>query len=142
MKRTWQTGSKVPLALAVVLAVLAPATAQAYREKILHGFGNIGDGAFPQGNVIMDAMGNLYGTAQNGGGSGCGGGGCGIVFKISPKRKETVLHAFGNDAGDGYSPLAGATLDNSGNLLGVTTKGGAGDYRRCDCGAVYQISTH
>jgi hypothetical protein len=32
----------------------------------------------------MDGAGNLYGTAFEGGGGGCGGNGCGVVFKVTP----------------------------------------------------------
>jgi len=115
--------------------------AKGWKAKTLYTF-NGADGDEPFDAPSTDAAGNLYGTTIGGG--GCGGD-CGLVYKLSPRArgewKETVLHAFGNEQGDGYSPLAGVTLDISGNLLGVTTKGGAGDYRRCDCGSVYQIST-
>jgi uncharacterized repeat protein (TIGR03803 family) len=116
--------------------------AKGWKPKTLYTFHGA-DGDEPFDAPTFDAAGNLYGTTMSGG--GCGGD-CGLVYELSPAAhgawKETVLHAFGNDAGDGYSPLAGVPLDNSGNLLGVTTKGGGGDYRRCDCGAVYQITTH
>ena len=41
------------------------------------------DGAGPESNVIIDSHGNLYGTAA-GGGSGCHGDGCGVVWEITP----------------------------------------------------------
>jgi uncharacterized repeat protein (TIGR03803 family) len=44
----------------------------------LHDF-VITDGARPQGNVILDAQGNVYGTALGGGASGDG-----VVFEITP----------------------------------------------------------
>jgi len=48
----------------------------------LHDFG--GDGYFPNGNLAVDASGNIYGTTYSGGNYGCGGDGCGVVFEITP----------------------------------------------------------
>ncbi len=44
------------------------------------------DGYSPQGTLLMDSRGNLYGTAQLGGSNSgaCAGGFCGVIFKISP----------------------------------------------------------
>jgi hypothetical protein len=43
------------------------------------------DGAYPYGNLIFDAAGNLYGTAASGGNlNDCYGFGCGVVFEITP----------------------------------------------------------
>jgi uncharacterized repeat protein (TIGR03803 family) len=44
------------------------------------------DGAWPWGPMIRDGKGNLYGTAIAGGyeGGNCSGGGCGVVFEITP----------------------------------------------------------
>ena len=41
------------------------------------------DGISPYGGVIVDANGNVYGTASAGG-TGCDGYGCGLVFEITP----------------------------------------------------------
>jgi uncharacterized repeat protein (TIGR03803 family) len=41
------------------------------------------DGAAPYSNLVMDASGNLYGTASAGGNSSCAGG-CGVIFKFTP----------------------------------------------------------
>ena len=40
------------------------------------------DGASPEATLILDAAGNLYSTTY-GGGSGCSGYGCGIVFELT-----------------------------------------------------------
>src|SRR5215472_5080228 len=43
------------------------------------------DGASPQGRVAIAADGTLYGTTSAGGGPmGCGGPGCGTVFRLRP----------------------------------------------------------
>jgi uncharacterized repeat protein (TIGR03803 family) len=52
---------------------------------VLHSFTGRADGAEPYGALIQDASGNLYGTTSNGGNlTACGGGGCGVVFKLTP----------------------------------------------------------
>ena len=53
-----------------------------------------GDGATPTSGVIRDKQGNLYGTTLLGGSAGGG-----IVYKLDPAGRETVLHNFtgGND---------------------------------------------
>jgi hypothetical protein len=48
---------------------------------LLHSF-SFSDGTFPVGPLIADSSGNLYGTTFEGG-MGCGGLGCGVVFKLS-----------------------------------------------------------
>lgn len=51
----------------------------------LHDFTSGSDGADPYGNLILDANGNLYGTAASGGTGSCFYGlGCGVVFEITP----------------------------------------------------------
>ena len=68
-----------------------------------------------------------YGTTYGGGDlTSCGGGGCGVVFKVDPAGKETVLYAFtgGVDQADpDFGPLV---RDKAGNLYGTTSSNGAG----------------
>lgn len=82
-----------------------------------HGRG-LKDGANPNGGVIVDSGGNLYGTTVNGGAFGKG-----AVFKLAPNGAETVLRSFSGR--DGANPLAGLIADAEGNLYGATTEGGA-----------------
>jgi uncharacterized repeat protein (TIGR03803 family) len=49
---------------------------------VLTNFGKGNRGRAPQGGVILDKAGNLYGTTSEGGSPGCGD--CGTVFKITP----------------------------------------------------------
>lgn len=49
----------------------------------LHDFTGGSDGAMPEGRLIFDSNGNLYGTASQGG-TGCSSLGCGVVFEITP----------------------------------------------------------
>lgn len=54
----------------------------------LYDFTGGDDGRFPISNVVIDAQGNLYGTASYGGSGPCTnqyyGNGCGVVWKITP----------------------------------------------------------
>jgi uncharacterized repeat protein (TIGR03803 family) len=92
-------------------------------ETVLHSFVGGGDGALPTASLITDKAENLYGTTQLGGGSGCGGNGCGTVFKLAPDGTETLLHSF-KGASDGANPVAGL-IPIKGNLYGTAATGGA-----------------
>jgi hypothetical protein len=77
----------------------------AWKETILYSFPTAKQGYFPNGNLVFDGAGNLYGATTYGGGKGttCDafyGGNCGTVFKLSPPKTkggnwtEKVLHSF------------------------------------------------
>ena len=100
------------------------AAAQARTLTVLHAFEGGTDGETPTSGVIRDTAGNLYGTTQNGGGSGCSNYGCGVAYKIDSAGVETVLHSFTGGA-DGGS-LWGLIRDGAGNLYGNAQAGGAG----------------
>jgi uncharacterized repeat protein (TIGR03803 family) len=70
--------------------------------------------------LILDAAGNLYGTAFQGGLFGDGG----AVFELDAAGKETILHSFNPASGDGGIPYAGLLRDAAGNLYGTTSTGG------------------
>jgi uncharacterized repeat protein (TIGR03803 family) len=117
------------------------------KETVLYtfcpgGFGHCTDGYYPLAGVIMDAKGNLYGTAAFGGNlSDCSGGGCGVVFKLSSKGEETVLYSFTAGTDGGY-PYEGLIFDAKGNLYGTTAQGG--DLSDCSgrgCGVVFKLSS-
>jgi uncharacterized repeat protein (TIGR03803 family) len=72
------------LSLAIVAFVSTAAiSTQAQTFTVLHTFKGSPDGGFPNGGVILDSKGNLYGTTSEGGTGACDGG-CGTVFKLSP----------------------------------------------------------
>jgi uncharacterized repeat protein (TIGR03803 family) len=54
------------------------------RLIILHSFNYSPDGAHPIAGLILDKVGNLYGTTSSGGDLSCGFSGCGTVFKLTP----------------------------------------------------------
>jgi uncharacterized repeat protein (TIGR03803 family) len=81
------------------------------------------DGAVPNGGLVRDSAGNLYGVTNAGGNlSVCNGYGCGVVFELTPSGTETVLYAF-NDA-NGSGPSGSLILDPTGYLYGVAEYGG------------------
>jgi uncharacterized repeat protein (TIGR03803 family) len=103
---------------------LTPNAGGGWTEEGVHSFGNGKDGAFPNGSLIFDAVGNLYGTTYYGGASG----GYGIVFELKPQTDgswtEEVLHNFDGNAKDGYGPYSSLIFDAAGNLYGTTEQGG------------------
>jgi uncharacterized repeat protein (TIGR03803 family) len=116
------------------------------KEKVLYAFAGGSDGAYPDAGVVADKKGNLYGTtADGGGGTQCivQFGGCGTVFRVNPRGRETVLYAFSGGS-DGANPLAGLVIDRAGNLFGTTAYGG--NLAACNqgaspgCGAVFEIA--
>jgi len=98
------------------------------KETVMYSFcaqTDCADGQEPYAGVVFDQKGNLYGTTVDGGSSDCIPTGCGVVFKLTPKGKEIVLHTFcaqGNCA-DGAGPLAGLVFDQKGNLYGTAGGG-------------------
>jgi uncharacterized repeat protein (TIGR03803 family) len=113
-----------------VVFELSPDGTGDWAEKVLYDFkGAPGeDGATPHATLVFDSAGNLYGTTVSGGlFSNCGGG-CGIVFKLTPTSQgqwtETVVHRFTGGT-DGATPYAGVILDAAGNVYGATDGGGS-----------------
>ena len=111
---------------------LSPNGSGGWNETLLYSFTGGTDGAFPSDTVILDSVGNLYGTA--------GGGitGWGVVFELSPVEEgwtETVLYLFGSTPGDGLQPASGVMMDATGNLYGATAFGGSVNY-----GTIYEMS--
>lgn len=108
--------------LPLFLLLSTVAGAQTYTETILHSFGSsTSDGTYPEGGMVMDSAGNLYGTTTYGGGTSCA---CGTAFKLSPNGTETILHIFTGKP-DGALPLASLAIDKDGNLYGTTQVGGS-----------------
>ena len=89
---------------------------------VLHKFagGKQGNGAE---GLARDAAGNLYGVTIAGGDRDCpNGSGCGILYKLTPQGKFTVLHAFSGGDPDGGLPYGSPILDPEGNLYGTTSQ--------------------
>jgi uncharacterized repeat protein (TIGR03803 family) len=113
--------------------------------KTLYHFSVNSGGYAPQGNLVLDSAGNLYGTTLFGGvsSSECEfGGTCGVVFELTPPSNgelwtETVLYTFCSHANcmDGSNPQSGVIFDSAGSLYGTTYKGGSQS-----AGLVFELS--
>jgi uncharacterized repeat protein (TIGR03803 family) len=100
---------------------------------VLYSFTGGADGGQPIAGLVRDTEGNLYGTTNEGGATGCFGLGCGTVYQVTPAGVETVLHAFTGP--DGENPVAPPVRDAKGNLYGTTGQAGAS----C-CGTIFKIT--
>jgi len=120
---------------------LSPLADGKWKYDILYNFSLTGDGpAAPNGSLVLDSAGNLYGTA--GGGTGTYGGG--TVYKLSPTASgywnETTLYSFGTYSTDGWYPNPGLVIDANGNLYGTTERGGTGYGSGGYGGTVFELS--
>jgi uncharacterized repeat protein (TIGR03803 family) len=107
---------------------------QAGKETVLYSFTGGADGGNPQGGLVRDKQGNLYGTTVGGGVPGCVVDmGCGVVFEVAADGTEQSLYGFTGGA-DGANPIAGLVLDKKGNLYGTTELGGASGF-----GTVFKV---
>jgi uncharacterized repeat protein (TIGR03803 family) len=120
---------------------LTPAAGSGWIESVLYRFGG-GAGVSPNGALIFDDSGNLYGTAVG------GGIGYGVIFELSPSVgdawTETVLHNFAGGS-DGAYPYASLIL-NAGTFYGTTGQGGdancnVGGGSPRGCGTVFELSS-
>lgn len=115
---------------AVALGISTSAAQAKIKYTVLHSFGAANDGNAPNGDLVVDSSGNLYGTTQVGGTSNAG-----TIFKLAPDGAETVLHSFDGKAG-GAKPFAGVTIDlATGDLYGTTTVGGS------NYGVIWKLAT-
>jgi uncharacterized repeat protein (TIGR03803 family) len=104
---------------------------------VLHRFKASSEGWGPNGGLVLDSDGNLYGTTVYGGAYGSG-----TAFEITPDRTERVLHSFMWGDHDGAVPSAGLFRDGAGNLYGTTRYGGpnvCGD--GYTCGTVFEVTS-
>ncbi|HZT14017.1 MAG TPA: choice-of-anchor tandem repeat GloVer-containing protein [Candidatus Baltobacteraceae bacterium] len=90
-----------------------------------------GHRANPDGGLVSDPAGNLYGTTTEGGPMHMG-----TVYKINPAGQVITLHTF--TGSDGDFPYATLLRDTAGNLYGTTKYGGAS---ACTCGTVFKIDS-
>jgi uncharacterized repeat protein (TIGR03803 family) len=106
---------------------LTPTAGGPWTESVIHSFADNGhDGYNPDGGVVLDAAGNVYGATVFGGPTKSSGNG--IIFELSPQAggswTESIIHSFnGNQAGGGQ-PVSSLTIDASGNLYGTAAVGG------------------
>ena len=116
-------GGSQPCSCGTVFEISPPKSPHAsWQETVLHNFDiSDDDGWEPHGPLVMDALGNLFGTTAQGGSFAYG-----TVFTVDTTGTEQVLYNFGADnwAG-GVNPADGLILDPSGNLYGTAPAGGS-----------------
>ncbi|MGA7561111.1 MAG: choice-of-anchor tandem repeat GloVer-containing protein [Terriglobales bacterium] len=113
---------------------LSPQPDGTWTPQVLYQFKGGTDGDLVYSGVILDSVGNLYGTTAAGGANGYG-----TAYELSPGANgwtETLLHTFASQSGDGEYSVGPLTFDQSGNLYGTTYQGRT----PCDYGTVYQLS--
>jgi uncharacterized repeat protein (TIGR03803 family) len=110
-----------------VFELVYSAKKKSYMGTTLFGFygGLFGpEGERPEGTLIADEEGNVYGTTAYGGSTGYG-----LVYEITPGGTEIVLYTFCPDERDGCpdggQPYGNLVRDGQGNLYGTTYYGGA-----------------
>jgi uncharacterized repeat protein (TIGR03803 family) len=117
---------------------LSPNGSSGWNSTVIHTFTGNKSGRkvlapAPNGTLVLDKAGNLYGTRTGGGPNNDG-----VVFELSPgkngKWTEKRLHSFSGVDGDGAHPYAGVLPDAAGNIYGTTSLGGAYNY-----GTVFEL---
>jgi uncharacterized repeat protein (TIGR03803 family) len=110
----------------------------AYVESVLYRFKGQPDAWEPNGPIVLDERGVIYGDGL-GGSSGHG-----AIFKVAPSGSgyiEHVLHSFAGGV-DGNEPQAGMSIDARGTMYGTTMYGGTYSGRCQDggCGIVFKLT--
>jgi uncharacterized repeat protein (TIGR03803 family) len=115
---------------------LTRAAGGSWKEIVLHHFGEGHRGKNPYGALLVDAAGNLYGTAYQGGGHGYG-----VVFELQNTKsgwQQRVLHAFGN--APSANPVAALVMDPAGTLYGTTMQGASRHSCGGGCGTLFKLA--
>jgi uncharacterized repeat protein (TIGR03803 family) len=130
-------------AAVIVFRMAASIAAAQTSETVIHQFTGA-DGAAPNGQLLVDSSGNIFGTTQNGGTSTACTSGCGVVFEISPTSGGgwlyRIIHDFQNQP-DGANPRTSLSMDSAGNIYGTTVYGGTGAFDCTGgCGTIFMLS--
>jgi hypothetical protein len=94
-----------------------------WKPRNLYHFKGGGNAGWPNSGVVLDAKGDIYGTASEGGAAS------GIVFRLRQMNggwKESVIYSFCTHrrCSDGNWPWASLAFDLQRNLYGTTLVGG------------------
>jgi uncharacterized repeat protein (TIGR03803 family) len=128
-----------------VFKLTPPATAGgSWTETVLHRFTSpfLGalDGSHPEGSVVQDSAGNLYGTTYDGGLSNLG-----TIWELTPAGDFSVLYNFAGGK-DGANPEAGLVGPVASTVVGVgmvffygtTSAGGGAAACTGGCGTAFE----
>jgi uncharacterized repeat protein (TIGR03803 family) len=116
MLRSKRFAQFMSLGLMLLAAILLPSPAILAQTvtKLVTFNGNMGSNTVPNGDLVMDSAGNIYGTTQWGGMNSLG-----SIFKYSSATGQmSTLYSFTGGT-DGQQPTTGLILDSSGNLYGT-----------------------
>jgi hypothetical protein len=108
---------------------LSPSSASQWQETVLHEFlGYISsDGGYPQGRLVFDSKGNIYGTSS--GAVEYTAGGDATAFELTPVSggawNYATIYMFSKTQGGDI--VSGLSLDAQGNLYGTAESGGTKD---------------
>lgn len=109
----------------VAHAALAQLPARNPPSHPIYSFTAPNDGKMPNGGLIRDGQGRLYGVTKYGGSFGYG-----TVYRLTHQTSgtwtEEILHNFAQS--DGSWPIGPLTLDASGNVYGTTQEDGPAGY--------------
>jgi len=107
-----------------------------WTQSTLYTFTGTPDGSMPDGNLILNQDGSLYGVTGSGGQYGYG-----TVYQLIPPPSpggawsESILYSFGGSSADALGPY-GLVAGAGGSLYGPAG-GGVGT---CGCGAVFHLT--
>lgn len=100
---------------------LIPAAEGGWTEKIVHAFNfNEEAGGYPEGGLVFDSMGDLYGAASDSAD--------GLIFELIPTAQSgqwTYKVAYRFNGKNGSGPHSAPIFDAKGNLYDTTYVGGA-----------------
>jgi uncharacterized repeat protein (TIGR03803 family) len=104
-----------------------------WTENVLYSFQGGSDGSLPDGGLLFDQSGNLYGTTSD-----YGSGGGGTAFELTPSNGSWTLNAvygFSGTSGNGCGPKGALLMDGAGSLYGTTYCDGANN-----AGSVFKLT--
>ena len=90
----------------------------------LYAFKGQPDGSSPQGGVVIDAAGNIFGTTQSGGSTNDG-----SVYELQPSGStytEQVILSY--SVSDGDQPVATPAMDSADDIFSIAPTGGKSDW--------------
>ena len=135
-----------------IVVIVSPAVAAADPVyTTLHAFAGGTDGILSPGDSLIRNGNVLYGVAAKGGRDSCPGGGCGLVYTLTPTAdpqvwdKRTIYSFLGGNRG--YRPRGQLQFGSDGALYGVASRGGLsgtgcssdGD-GSAGCGLIYKLT--
>jgi uncharacterized repeat protein (TIGR03803 family) len=101
-----------------------------WTETVLYSFQGGSDGQYPEGGLVFDGSGNIYGATSYGGVHGGG-----TVFELAPSGDGWTFQTLYNFGGSGFGPYGALVMDQAGNLYGTTYSGGSQGF-----GAVFKLT--